>query len=269
MEEEPTEPTQQDSLALPHVDRTTSAAMPDLDADSGAGGGGGGSALPWLLVAILACVAIGLGVGLVATMQATPSEAKLRDQRDAAREELEDAKHDLEQAKEQLRSTSAIDSSSDSGTEDGDEAEASENITTIKRGAVGTDGSLAFRVVDLGPVGSFTTYAGTRRPKAGARFYQAHVEVRNDGKEKADPFCGGTGATLLDGDDRQYTQVPDAISLQGNQTCLNGVAPGFKNIERLIFELPASATPASLVLYDKEDGKDFFGDESSLRVELG
>jgi hypothetical protein len=257
VEEEPTEPAQQDSLALPHVDRTTS-------------GGSGGSALPWLLVAILACVAIGLGVGLVATMQATPSEAKLRDQRDAAREQLEDTRHELSKARDALRDAEAVNETPDARDEDaGGDEDAGEQMTEVRRGAVGTDGSLAFRVVEVRPTPSFTTYSGTRRPRSGARFYEVHVEVRNDGTAKADPFCGGTGATMLDEDDREYVQVPDAISLQGNQTCLNGVAPGFKNLERLIFELPASAAPAALVLYDKEDGKDFFGDESSLLVDLG
>lgn len=261
MEEEPTEPTQQDSLALPHVASTSRGAKHDLDDRSGRGAGGGSAALPWLLVTVLACLSIALAVGLVAALQLTPSEAKLRDQRDAARDELEQAKQELDRAQDGLRYAGSLGSSGNEG--DGG------NVTTVRRGAYGTDGSLAFKVVGVRPIPSFSTYSGTSRPKPGGRFYEARVVLRNDGKEKADPFCGGTGANLLDGDDRQFTQVTNAISLRGNATCMSGVAPGFSNVERLIFELPANATPSSLVLWDKEDGKDFFGNESSLRFELG
>jgi hypothetical protein len=264
---EPIEPASPDSLALPHVEETTSAAMPDLDAASGAPRGGS-TAVPWLLVAVLACVAIALAVALVVAMKTTPSMDQLRSQRDEAREQLAKTERELDDARQQLRQAAAVDGATETASSDAEEEDDSSGVTEVAKGAVGKDGDLAFRVLDVRPIRSFSTYFDTYRPKSGAVFFQVQAQVANNGTAAADPFCGGNGVLLVDVKDREYEPQRDAIGIDGNVTCGDGIRPGFRNTEKLVFELPAGSVPAAVELWNRDDGKDYFGEATRVRANL-
>jgi hypothetical protein len=250
------------------VDDTT---PPDSLALPASGGGGsepprGTSALPWLLVVLLACATIGLGVALLVALDRSPSEGKLRDQRDAARRELAEARTKLEQAERELDAAARVDAASETISGDVEEATDRSGTTESELGRVESDGDLDFRVLDVRRVGAFTTYAGPQEPKAGAVFFQVRTQLANGGTKAADPFCGSNGIRLVDAQDREFEALSESITIDGNETCSDGVRPGFKNVETLVFELPVGAKPAAVELWNKDDGEDYFGDVTRIRV---
>lgn len=247
---------------------TDSLALPTTGDGGGApgGDGGGGSAVAWLLVVVLACAAIGLGVALLVALDRSPSEGKLRDQRDAARAELAKVRAELEQAEEELDAAAKVAAASETISGDVEEATDRSGTTETTLGRVASDGDLDFRVLDVRRVGAFTTYAGPQEPKAGGAFFQVRTQLANGGTAAVDPFCGSNGIRLVDTQDREFEPLSDSITIDGNETCSDGVRPGFKNVETLIFELPVGAKPAAVELWNKDDGEDYFGDVTRISV---
>jgi hypothetical protein len=265
---------QVDSPAMPQVEHRSadpdSLALPGGDGGTGGpgGGGGGGGALPWLLVVVLACVAIALGVALVAALDRTPSEGKLREQRDAARHELRQANSEVDALKDQLEAANKLAAAQETISGDAEEATDHSGTTEVELGAVATDGDVNFRVLNVQRIDAYTTYSGPHHPAKGAAFFQVRTQLANDGKEAADPFCGSNGIRLVDSDDREFKPSDDSITIDGNETCSDGVRPGFRNVETLVFELPIGAKPAAVELWSKDDGDDYFGDVTRVRVNL-
>jgi hypothetical protein len=148
-------------------------------------------------------------------------------------------------------------------------------LSSVLRGGIarerhaGTDGDVTFRVLDVRPIASYSTYSGAHRPAAGAAFFQVRTQVANDGTKAADPFCGSNGVRIVDSKDREFKPSSDSITIDGNETSSDGERPGFRNTETLVFEVPAGAVPASVELWNKDDGDDYFGDATSVRVNLG
>lgn len=127
--------------------------------------------------------------------------------------------------------------------------------TERKIGGTGSDEGLAFRVTRLAVVSSIpqTEYSDplTVTPVAGAKLVTADVTVTNNGDTSVDPFCGGTGAVLLDEADRNFDPLSQVqISIPGNTICGDGIQPGFKARYTLAFQIPKSATVGALVLWN-------------------
>jgi hypothetical protein len=135
-------------------------------------------------------------------------------------------------------------------------------------GEGGRDDGLGFKVLSLDRVESIPAadeFSESIYPPPGGKLYQAVVQVKNLGDVKADPFCGGGSAVLLDINDRNY-EYEDPIGGGGNDwICDTGVAPGFNAQATLGFKVPRSFRMGGLVLWDG-DSSDFDGSESNLVV---
>jgi hypothetical protein len=81
----------------------------------------------------------------------------------------------------------------------------------------------------------------TSPPKArsGAKLVSAKVTIKNGGKRKVDPYCGGGGAVLLDEEDRNYEPIAEVYGIKGNTSvCGDGISPRFRDTLTLAFEVP-------------------------------
>lgn len=126
-------------------------------------------------------------------------------------------------------------------------------------GKDGVDGNITFRVAAVKREDSLPTGLGdTLRAPRGANLFVVSTIIRNDGSVKVDPFCGITGAILIDQDGRNFEQHSDTVSIKGNDIC-RGVQPGFRSTERLAFALPNGARPAAIALWDNSEPDDYEG----------
>lgn len=146
------------------------------------------------------------------------------------------------------------------------EADSSTGITDRTVGQQGTDGSLSFKVESIQPVDSIPQEFGDPIvPGAGAKLIAVKVTYRNDGRTKADPFCGGQGIVLIDNQDRNFEfDSFAAISIPGNQIC-EGAQPGFRSTETVPFRIPAGAKVAAVGVWDSADENDYDGDKTWVR----
>ncbi|WP_217924615.1 hypothetical protein [Miltoncostaea oceani] len=128
-----------------------------------------------------------------------------------------------------------------------------------KIGQTGTDGAIAFRVTALGPSETIPLeYSDPIAAPSGARLILATVEIRNVGSVKVDPFCGNTGAILIDDQGRNFEADMDSVSITGNSIC-TGVQPGFRSTEKLAFAIPDGAKVSALALWDRDEADDYEG----------
>jgi hypothetical protein len=82
---------------------------------------------------------------------------------------------------------------------------------------------------------------------SGSATWTATVTVKNNARESTSPFCGGTGATLLDTQDRSFD--PEAVISESSATC-EDIQPGLTRSNlQFTFELPTSAKPRLLKLW--------------------
>lgn len=140
-------------------------------------------------------------------------------------------------------------------------------------GESGRDGDLIFRVTNVAEVPSIDTArfgGGPVVPKDGARLIRTDVEIRNDGKTKSDPFCGGEPAVALDRQDRNYSvDFNKLLDLEGNEEiCLNGIDPGFEEDVVLPFQIPEGEKVAGIAIWDPDEKGDQEGNRSYLVFEL-
>ena len=87
-------------------------------------------------------------------------------------------------------------------------------------------------------------------PSGGGTKYALSVDVKNDGKQPINPFCGGEEATIVDTAGRQYS---GESTLDFNSpNCGDDIQPGLTKTGYLMeFTLPADAKPALVELvYD-------------------
>ena len=107
--------------------------------------------------------------------------------------------------------------------------EQSAGITDIGIGQSAKDYNLTFKVESIQVEKSIPiSYSDPIQAPAGAKMMVARVTYRNDGKVKADPFCGGNGAVLIDNQDRNFEfDSSNAIFIDNNRIC-EGIQPGFK-----------------------------------------
>ena len=127
-------------------------------------------------------------------------------------------------------------------------------------GQTGKDGQLTFRVTRVEKVSSIPLeYDDPITPPRNAQLIVVTVTYRNDGRSEADPFCGETGAVLIDEQDRNFEWEDGAISIAGNSIC-SGVQPGFKSTDKLPFFIPKGARPAAVAVWDGDEENDYGGD---------
>ncbi len=81
--------------------------------------------------------------------------------------------------------------------------------------------------------------------------YRAAMTVKNLGSEAVSPFCGGSGAILLDSQGRKFEGSNDAaIETDTAMNCSGAIGPGLSKGPYLMdFELPSDAQPSELKLY--------------------
>jgi hypothetical protein len=125
-------------------------------------------------------------------------------------------------------------------------------------GGVGIDEGIAFRVTGWETVTSVPQeYDNPVHPVAGAKFVLVTVNWSNKTKTAADPFCGGQGAVLIDSEDRNFEpKSSEQISIPGNDIC-EDLQPGFQRTDKLLFELPNSAKPGSIALWNSDSETDY------------
>lgn len=149
--------------------------------------------------------------------------------------------------------------------------EESEPQTYRDIGEEGRDGDLSYRVTSLSEVPSLPTVAfsgGDLLPKSNGKLVEATVEIRNEGRTKADPFCGQTGVVVLDREDRNYSLPPSFLEVEGNGwVCLNGIEPGFDRTATLPFHVPEDEQVSGIALWDSEERGDLNGNKSYLVFE--
>ena len=91
--------------------------------------------------------------------------------------------------------------------------------------------------------------------RGGVVKYKATMGVKNLGSEEVDPFCGGSGATLIDDQGRKFEG--DAVIDDGTNNCGDPIQPGLSQGKYVIeFKTPPDAKPSQLLLsgdYDHED----------------
>lgn len=133
-------------------------------------------------------------------------------------------------------------------------------------GQSGKDGSISFKVVSIGVEKSIPlSYQDPITAPAGAKLMVVRVTYRNDGRVKVDPFCGSSGAVLIDDRDRNFEfDSSNAIFIEPNSIC-EGVQPGFKATDILPFIVPAKAQITAVALWDDSEDGDYSGESSWLR----
>ncbi|MGE3138125.1 MAG: hypothetical protein AB7I08_08690 [Thermoleophilia bacterium] len=148
----------------------------------------------------------------------------------------------------------------DEAATEGDTQEINGRTALLREvGQPGKDGAVIFRVTKLGPVASLPVeYSDPVTPASGARLIRAEVVITNDGKVKVDPFCGQTGAILVDQEGRNFEFDSNTVSISGNSIC-EGVQPGFRSTETLAFQVPKDARVSSLALWDNSEEGDYEG----------
>ena len=139
--------------------------------------------------------------------------------------------------------------------------------TYVKVGQPGKDGTITFRVLGSRQVESIPLpFDDPIRAPAGAKLIAVRVTWRNDGKVRADPFCGQQGAVLIDQEGRNFDLDTDAVSIEANSIC-EGVQPGFRSTEILPFIIPADAQVYGIALWDPAEEDDLDA-RTYVRVEL-
>jgi hypothetical protein len=146
----------------------------------------------------------------------------------------------------------------------------SAGATQRKIGGTGIDDGLAYRVTRLTEVPSIPqdeyTEPRTVTPVEGAKLVTADVTVTNNGSTSVDPFCGGTGSVLVDEEDRNFDPLSEVqVSIPGNEICGDALQPGFKQSYTLAFQIPKSATPAGLAVWNS-DSDDYSGESYVIFV---
>ena len=163
---------------------------------------------------------------------------------------------------------STAEKAADAGEAPEDTAKTDEPRQATKRvGQSGRDDGLIFKVEGLEEVQSISRgqfSEGPITPPEGAKLIKATVTVRNDGKTAADPFCGGSGAVLLDEKDRNFRTLENQIEIEGNEVCDGGVEPGFKTTYTLAFKMPPAAEIGGLVVWNTEAQDDPGGSQTQL-----
>ena len=142
-------------------------------------------------------------------------------------------------------------------------------IADRKINQVGGDGHLLFKVTSWQIVASVPqSYDQPVKPAPGAKLLEATVTVQNNGQTSVSPFCGGSDVTLIDGKNRNFDALSQAmVGIPGNNTCDN-LQPGFHATYKLVFQMPATAVPTDLALWDSDDANDYSGAASWVRVRL-
>lgn len=107
-------------------------------------------------------------------------------------------------------------------------------------GEAGIVGPTVMRPTSLDEVG----------PSGGGTKYALSVDVKNDGKQPINPFCGGEEATIVDTAGRQYSG--ESVLDFSSPNCGDDIQPGLTKSGYLMeFTLPADAKPALIELvYD-------------------
>lgn len=157
--------------------------------------------------------------------------------------------------------SSDIDSAPSDDEESGDDTEEINGRTALQRtvGQTGKDGAITFRVTAIEPTAPIQReFDDPISAPSGARLIRATVVIRNDGKVKVDPFCGNSGAILIDDQGRNFEFDSGSVSIDGNSIC-EGVQPGFRSTETLVFAIPEGARPEALALWDGNEPDDFEG----------
>lgn len=141
-----------------------------------------------------------------------------------------------------------------------------EGITDLRVGQSGKDGTLTFRVVGARVVKSIPLeFSQPLTAPSGAKLLSVRITYRNDGRTRADPFCGGGGVVLIDDQDRNFEpDTSNAILIAGNKIC-EGVQPGFRSTEQLPFVVPAGAKITDIAVWDNGEEDDYDGSRSFLR----
>ena len=93
--------------------------------------------------------------------------------------------------------------------------------------------------------------------RGGVVKYKATMEVKNLGNEEIDPFCGGSGATLIDGQGRKF-EGTDVMNYDGStNNCGDAIQPGLSEGNFVMeFKTPPDAKPSQLLLYGDYDYED-------------
>ncbi len=141
--------------------------------------------------------------------------------------------------------------------------------TYLDVGEGGKDDGLGFKVLSLEEVDSIPPadeYSSTIYAPPNGKLVAAEVEMTNYGKTSMDPFCGSSGAVLLDLAERNYELDTEAMLEMGAPFCDGGVAPGFTEQVTLPFKVPTRFKMGALILWNS-DSADSDGEESELIVE--
>ena len=93
--------------------------------------------------------------------------------------------------------------------------------------------------------------------RGGVVKYKATMEVKNLGNEEIQPFCGDSGATLIDGQGRKF-EGTSVMDYDGNtNNCGDAIQPGLSQGDLVMeFKTPPDAKPSQLLLYGDYDYED-------------
>jgi hypothetical protein len=141
-------------------------------------------------------------------------------------------------------------------------------------GQTGKDGGLIFTLESWSESHSLPKQrGGLIQAKEGGKFAVTRIKFKNGGKASVDIYCKfDLGAVLLDKDGRKFDHIRSLYQVEGNTGCNDNIQPGFSSSETIAFELPTQFKPDYVVFWDPNeisgDGKDSFGEQSSVRFKL-
>jgi hypothetical protein len=145
-------------------------------------------------------------------------------------------------------------------TESTESGEASGSSGRLERefGGTGIDGNIAFTVKGWNKASSVAQeYEAAEQAGPGATFWLVDVAYTNKGKTSVSPFCGSSGAVLIDEEDRNFDHDSSVgISMADNPLC-DDLQPGFRENVTLVFKTPSTAKPNSIAVWDDSETDDF------------
>jgi len=127
-----------------------------------------------------------------------------------------------------------------------------------------TDGNFRFKVTSAKPVASIpVSYESPIKAKPCTKLIRVDLLVTNEGNVPSDdPFCGDSGAVLIDTAQRNFGWNSDqTIMVDGNGVCGNQLQPLLPSKFTLLFDVPAAAGKiVGIALWDSNDINDTSGD---------
>ncbi len=138
------------------------------------------------------------------------------------------------------------------------------------------DGGLVFELVGWSEAQSVLKRDKIKQLKAkkDAKFVLVKIKFKNERKDSVDIYCNfHMGRSLLDKKGNRFDAIRTLYDVDGNTGCNEYIQSGFSTKETIIFEIPYSSSPESVIFWDTREDLgndiiDFKGEKSAVNIKL-